>query len=129
MLREGVCVAVVVALALLGCGGSGEDYARGRVDEVLKELKPGGQREAALLMWNTGTQSVTGAPDAADSFEGWCRDGGFETIGEYQITEAVAEEGSNPPAVIVSGTIDGREFSVRVVKRKPIQWVHRPTGG
>jgi hypothetical protein len=114
-----------MAVTLLGCGG-GDGAAEDRVREVLTGLTAEGQRESALLMWNTGTLSTVGAADASDAFEMWCRSGGLDTVGQFQITSSEVDEGASPPAVIVSGTVDGRAFSVRVVKRQPITWVQTP---
>jgi hypothetical protein len=131
--RRGPYVALLTLL-LLCCGGAGVSGARSRVEKLLTGLQgsgeaSGGQPEMALMMWNTGTMAARGAADAADAFDRWCREGGIESVSEYAITDAYREEGSEPPAVIVAGTVDGRRFDMRVVKRQPIQWVRKPSGG
>ena len=101
-----------------------------RFAQRLKELSGGqGQRERALMMWSRGSVAAAGVAEAAElegAFDRWGAEGGITTIGEYEITGSRSEEGSSPAATIVSGSVDGRSFELRVVSQRPLEWVVTP---
>jgi HAMP domain-containing protein len=136
--RKGLIgVAAVVFLVVAGrCGlqamfTSGEAHsARERVRRMLDGMKPGGDRQAAIAQWKLGAFHVPGGMEAfneaADGFEAWTAEKEIAFISSYGIegAEVVEETGQLGEAtVIVSGTIDGQPFRLRVVRGRPVEWV------
>jgi hypothetical protein len=130
-------VATVVFLVVAGrCGlgymfTSGEAHsARERVRRILDGMKAGGDRQAAIALWKLGTLYVPGGMEAfnqaATEFEAWEAAKEITRVTQYEITasEVVKETGRLTEATaIVSGTIDGTPFRMRVVQGKPVEWV------
>lgn len=125
---------VVVSLALHMCmGESSAQKAQRRVETILNgvtSLDEGrttkGNEFAALCMWWNGTlRSLDGErPDKiSDAFDRWRVQGDIlDYITKFTITDA-AESGR---AVIVSGTIEGAPFKMRVIEKQPITWEQVP---
>jgi hypothetical protein len=129
--------AAVVFLVVAGrCGlgamfTSGEAHsARERVRRMLDGMRAGGDRQAAIAQWKLGAFHVPGGmeafSEAADGFEAWTAAREITAVSSYEIAgaEVVAETGQLGEAtVVVSGTIDGAPFRMRVVRGKPVEWV------
>ena len=124
----------VISLVLLvvntGCE-SDSRKAKVRMIAVFDGItKQGGgvktDEETAICTWYMGVTRLAdfGVFEAAsDGFDKWRREGNiFPYIESYTITE-VEDVGR---AVIVSGTIEGSPFKVRVVEGKPVRWVETP---
>jgi len=130
-------VAVVVFLVVAGrCGLShmftaGEAHsAEERVRRIFDGMKRGGNRQQAIALWKLGTFSIPGGMDAFDmaatEFEAWEEEHELTDISQYEITgaEVTAETGKLGEAtVIVSGTVDGRPFRLRVVQGLAVEWL------
>jgi hypothetical protein len=65
---------------------------------------------------------------ASDAFDNWRRGAGiFPYIREFTIDEdASVVKGVEPFTVIITGTIDGAEFSMKVPKGNAIEWLEAP---
>ncbi len=130
-------VATVIFLVVAGrCGlgymfSSGEAHsARERVRRIFDGMKRGGDRQAAIALWKLGTLHIPGGMDAFDQaaseFEAWEAEKELSGISQYEITgsEVTQETGRLGEAtVIVSGTIDGVPFRLRVVQGRAVEWV------
>jgi len=130
-------VAVVVFLAVAGrCGlgymfTSGEAHsAEERVRRMLDGMKQGGNRQQAIALWKLGTFAIPGGMMAFDmaatEFEAWEAEHEIAGISQYEITgaEVTGETGKLGEAtVIVSGTVDGRPFKLRVVQGRAVEWI------
>ena len=128
--------AAVVFVAIAGrCGlsymfTSGEAHsARERVRRIFDGMKAGGDRQQAIALWKLGTLYVPGGMEAfnaaATEFEAWEAERELAGISGYEITgsEVVQETRRLGDAtVIVSGTIDGRPFRLRVVQGRAVEW-------
>ncbi len=135
--RALIGVATVVLLVIAGrCGlgymfTSGEAHsAQERVRRIFDGMKRGGDRQAAIALWKHGTLHLPGGMDAfnqaATEFEAWEAEKELAGISQYEITgsEVVKETGRLGEAtVIVSGTIDGMPFRLRVVQGWAVEWV------
>ena len=127
-----IAVVVVGGKALLEKTFSGAELhsAQERVRGVLDGLKSGGDRQKSIALWVSGSSAPpTGFEafgKAADGFERWCREKRIGAVSSYEVGEAVMESEGTPQApavVLVSGSIDGQPFKVRVQKEVPIAWV------
>ena len=130
-------VAVVIFLAVAGrCGlgymfTSGEAHsAEERVRRMLDGMKQGGNRQQAIALWKLGTFNIPGGMDAfnmaATEFEAWEAEHELVGMETYEVTgaEVTAETGKLGEAtVVVSGTVDGRPFKLRVVQGRAVQWI------
>ena len=130
-------VAVVVFLAVAGrCGlsymfTSGEAHsAEERVRRMLDGMKQGGDRQQAIALWKLGTFTIPGGMDAfnmaATEFEAWEAEHELAGMETYEVTgaEVTAETGKLGEAtVVVSGTVDGRPFKLRVVQGRAVEWI------
>jgi hypothetical protein len=139
-MRKAQVAALALALvALAGCKQI-EEYelkhqAKARVNTVLVGVQKGGrtkEMQTAIFRWYNDSifindQSTAGY--AMDMFDRWVADGGIDgTVTAFEVKDAVIEAAGFPPSVLVSGTINTRPFTVRVVKDKSIEWVTKPRG-
>jgi hypothetical protein len=107
--------------------------AKARVTAVFKGIQAGDtskERQDATFQWYDGSLISTDPQtyeEAVDEFDSWLRESGLgDGIGTYEVLDAELEQGSQPPVAIVYGTVDGRDFSMRVVDGERIEWVKRP---
>jgi hypothetical protein len=110
---------------------SGEAHsAEERVRRMLDGMKQGGNRQQAIALWKLGTFNIPGGMDAfnmaATEFEAWEAEHELVGMETYEVTgaEVTAETGKLGEAtVVVSGTVDGRPFKLRVVQGRAVQWI------
>jgi hypothetical protein len=112
--------------------GSPENAAKERVKIILDGLqKEGGSNglafQAAICEWDSALYTIQDQNEfeqAYDHFSDWLdeRDINHRKISDYEITtvELVQE---SPPVAMVSGTIEGRPFKMRVPDKRRISWV------
>jgi hypothetical protein len=93
-------------------------------------MKRGGNRQQAIALWKLGTLNVPGGMDAfstaATEFETWEAEHELTEVSQYEITDAdvTAETGKLGEAtVVVSGTVDGRPFRLRLVQGQAVEWL------
>jgi len=88
----------------------------------------GGDMQEAICMWYQGTRFIADdlrLAEVRDEFDAWRRQKDlYGHIDEWEITSMAREEGSDPPALIVSIDIDGYTYGMRVMDREPIEWVN-----
>lgn len=132
-----------MGIIIINAGCSGEQYdiksAKTRVTTVLKgiQLREGseeltvGDEQTSICQWYAGVvvindPGVFGV--ASNDFDSWRRDAGiFPYIREFTVNEdANIVKGVEPVTVIVTGTIDGTEFSMKVPKGNTIEWLDAP---
>jgi hypothetical protein len=130
-------VAVIVFLIVAGrCGlsymfTSGEAHsAQERVRRMFDGMKRGGNRQQAIGLWKLGTFNIPGGLEAfsaaADEFDAWEAEHELVGLSQYEITDAEVTEETGKlgeATVIVSGTVDGRSFRLRVVQGQAIEWL------
>ncbi len=108
--------------------------AQERVRRVLDGMKSGGDLQRAIFLWWNGSfhMPLGGQEEfnrAADAFETWRAQREIKVVSSYQIKGAVVLEeakGLGQAVVLVSGTVDGQDFKMRVVHGEPISWVPEP---
>jgi len=132
-----------IGIVIINMGCSAELYeiksAKTRVTSILKgiQLREGseeltrGDEQTSICQWYQGVVVINdpGAFGiASDGFDQWRRDAGiFPYIREFTIDEdARIVKGVEPFTVIVTGTIDGTEFSMKVPKGDTIEWLDAP---
>jgi hypothetical protein len=112
--------------------GSPEAAAQARVKKILEGLKTdadgnGLAFQAAICQWDSGLdviQDQNELEQAYDHFAEWRdeRDINHRKISDYQVTHVEIVQQS-PPVAMVSGTIEGRAFKMRVPDKRRISWV------
>ena len=112
--------------------------AASRVNDVLKgicssdrDVTPGEEESTAIAMWYEGTGEIADREKfyaAASGFDEWCREGGFlPSFEEFEVDYSdVEREEDSITIFLVSGTIDGRPFVMRVPKKGSISWKKIP---
>lgn len=132
-----------IGFVSINIGCSVEQYeiksAKARVNTILKgiQLREGsdeltrGDEQTSICQWYEGVVVINdpGALGiASDEFDRWRRDAGiFPYIREFTIDEeAKVVEGVEPFTVIITGTIDGAAFSMKVPKKATIEWLEAP---
>ncbi|HET9766421.1 MAG TPA: hypothetical protein VFS60_06220, partial [Thermoanaerobaculia bacterium] len=140
--RNALAVLVLAAGSLAGCDRISQPLhdwnvnsgAKERVTTILTRIEDGKGRldQKALCFWYNGTAVVEASEQslASDSYDGWTVEGGLEKgITSFTVTgSTVDREEINTPTALVSGTIDGRPFVMRVSKGRPIRWEQTPKG-
>lgn len=132
-----------IGIVIINMGCSAEAYeiksAKARVSTILKgiQLREGsddltrGDEQTSICQWYQGVVVINdpGAFGiASDGFDNWRREAGiFPYIREFTIDEdAEVVKGVEPFTVIVTGTIDGSAFSMKVPKGDMIEWLDAP---
>lgn len=142
MRRNALAVLALAAGSLAGCDRITkplQDWnvntgARERVTTILTRAKNAQGRldQKALCFWYNGTAVVEASEQAlaSDSYDRWTVEGGLEKgLTSFEIIGATVDsEASDVPTALVSGTIDGRPFIMRVPKGRAITWVQAPKG-
>jgi hypothetical protein len=114
---------------------SGETHsAEERVRRIFDGMKSGGDLQRAIFLWWNGSLNMPpgGAEEfsrATDEFEVWRAKREIKLVSSYTIKDATiveAAKGLRQAVVEVSGTVDGRDFKMRVVQGEPIAWVPEP---
>jgi hypothetical protein len=108
--------------------------AKERVRRVFDGTKPGGDLQRSIfLFWNGSLNAPAGGQEefarAADSFEAWRAQKEIKQVSSYTIKDAtIVEEakGLKAAVVVVSGTVDGADFKMRVVQGQPLAWLSEP---
>lgn len=112
--------------------GSPEAAARERVKTILEGLKKSGGTndlafQAAICQWDSALDAIQDQNEfeqAYDHFSEWLDefDINHRKISEYEISKVELVQES-PPVAMVSGTIEGRPFTMRVPDKRRISWV------
>lgn len=139
--RKALAAFVLAAGVLTGCDKVSKPLndwntkagARDRVTKILQRLEdtPGKLDQKAVCFWYNGTAVVDPSEQslAADSYDQWTVEGGLEKgITSFELTDATVDDAASDPTALVSGTIDGRPFTMRVMKGRPIRWDLAPKG-
>jgi hypothetical protein len=140
MRRIGSIVLAACFCVLAGCDQISQSYgehetktnAKARVTTILEGIKKarGRSDQKALCLWYDGSIYINDEHEqgfASDNFDRWRVSGGIgKGLGAFEVTEAVVEPDAEVPTALVSGTIDGKPFSMRVPKEKMISWVTKP---
>lgn len=112
--------------------------AASRVNAVLKgicsrdrDVPPGEEESLAIAKWYADAEEITDRKrfyEAAREFDEWCREGGLlPTIKEHEVSyDDVEREKDSITIFLVSGTIDGRPFVMRVPKEGSLSWEKAP---
>jgi hypothetical protein len=112
--------------------GSPEGAAQDRVKKILEGLKKDADGnslsfQAAICQWDSGLDAIQDQGEfeqAYDHFSEWRDefDINHRKISGYEITKVELVQES-PPVAMVSGTIEGRQFKMRVPDKRRISWV------
>jgi len=98
-----------------------------RVNQILNEAKQGTGPEAelAVTLWakNRRTLDRDELSWASNHFDQWRMDKGlYRKFGEHTIVDSEEVKGADVPTAIVSVTIEGKPYRMRVPKDQPISW-------
>ena len=112
--------------------GSPEAAAEKRVKKILEGLEKEGDGngfalQAAICQWDSGLDVISDQGEleqAYDHFSDWRDefDINHRKISGYEITKVELVQES-PPVAMVSGTIEGRKFKMRVPDKRRVSWV------
>ncbi|HEX9638933.1 MAG TPA: hypothetical protein VGB99_15485 [Acidobacteriota bacterium] len=110
---------------------SEQDQAKGRVTAILQGIRDnvddrGLGLQTPVCMWAAGVLLISDAYElgrASDQFDDWRREGDIWKVSSFEVTGAELQPGSVPPLVIVSGTVNGKPFKLRVPKGDTISWI------
>lgn len=105
--------------------------AKERVRRVFDGTKRGGDLQRSIfLYWNGSLNAPAGGQEefgrAADAFEAWRAEKEIKQVASYTIKDAtIVEEakGLKAAVVVVSGTVDGSDFKIRVSQGQPLTWL------
>lgn len=139
--RKALAMFVLAAGLLAGCDRVSKPLndwnvkagARDRVTKILQRMEdsPGKLDQKALCFWYNGTAVVDPSEQslASDSYDRWQVEGGLEKgVNSFELTEVTVDDTAADTTALVSGTIDGRPFTMRVIKERPIRWEVAPKG-
>jgi len=98
-----------------------------RVDQILTEMKQGTGPEAelAVTLWAKNRRHLDREELAwaSDHFDQWRREKGlYRIFGEHKMLDSDEVKGTEVPTSIVTFTIEGTQYKVRVPKDQPISW-------
>jgi hypothetical protein len=112
--------------------GSPEAAAQDRVKKILEGLKKDGDGnglglQTAICQWDSALDAIQDQGEfeqAYDHFSDWRDefDINHRKISGYEITKVELVQES-PPVAMVSGTIEGRKFKMRVPDKRRVSWV------
>jgi hypothetical protein len=112
--------------------GSPEAAAQDRVKKILEGLKKDADGDSlafqtAICQWDSELDAIQDQGEfeqAYDHFSEWRDefDINHRKISGYEITKVELVQES-PPVAMVSGTIEGRQFKMRVPHKRRISWV------
>jgi hypothetical protein len=133
MKKAAIWAGILILLVIVGRLGlgymftSGEaNSARERVRRVLDGLK-GGDRQRAVTLWKSGSLHVGSQQEfdeAAGEFEEWTLKHKIDPIVDYEIQKVTVLSETDRlgnATVRVSGTINGKPFSMRVLQNARIE--------
>jgi hypothetical protein len=134
MKKAAIWAGVIIGLIIIGRVGLGYMFTKGeansaqeRVRRMFDGLKANGNRQQAITLWrhgtfNTGSQYEFDA--AASEFEPWSLKHKIDPVVDYEITKAevLSETDRLGNATVrVSGTVNGRPFSMKVLQNARIE--------
>jgi hypothetical protein len=107
------------------------DRAKGRVTTILEGIRDnkddqGLGLQTPVCMWARGVLLISDGYElgrVSDQFDDWRREGNIWKVTSFEVTDAELVKGSEPPVVIVSGSVNGRPFKLRVPKGDKISWM------
>lgn len=133
---------VVVILGACGLiegaikGSAVERQTKNRVNIILTGIKEEGggsgtKLQTAISMWWADKMLISDLRelgDAQDAFERWQREANiYPKISSFEVEEAEIVEDADVATAIVSGTINGKAFKMKVPSRGRVSWVQKPT--
>jgi hypothetical protein len=109
-----------------------QDQARIRIRTMLDRWKAGGtgtggDSQSAALLYHIGKESAadeTIVAIASDHFDSWRKEKDlFRSISSAEIKSVEPDPATSSDASKVVVTIDGTDYTIRVVPGQPLQWV------
>ncbi len=107
---------------------------KARVTGVLEGSRTGGGKpkvtqQTAICRWYADKAFISDYQEldkASDSYDRWRRQGGiYRELTSFEITTVEILEESQPKTALVSGTINGKPFQMKVPDGQPISWVKK----
>lgn len=126
-----ILVAAVALAAVAGCDFLAKDKVKTRVTSILEGMHrdnggTGPEMQMAISQWRYGQSNIgdQGLLTAAyDQFTVWSREKGLTgRIGTYAIVSMEAVSGAVPKTYIVTVTIDGTTYKMKVPDGEAISW-------
>ena len=128
-----VALAIVVfAVVAIGCsGGTARGDAEAQVEMMLANMQSGrgtdGDIQTATCVWYANKILIADSNAlgrASDGFDVWRIEKGlYQGIDSYEVLGSEFEGDPAAKVVIVKTMIDGKPYSMRVPKGKPVSWV------
>jgi hypothetical protein len=129
---------VVLAAAIVGAKKGLEHFARDydahlyrtRIELLLKNMKAGGNYEAAVCLWYWGTLTPLGGREmrgAIDDFAAWKHTQGLQVVTSFSVGEIIVEKARGPlgegGVARAALVVNGRPLTWRLADRRPIEVV------
>lgn len=127
-----IILAVVLGLGVRAAFPPYEEIAEKRVRNVLNGMQDGTEAsspkvETAMAMWAFNLLRVSDRDRlawASDNFDKWRREGDmYRKVGQYTIDAVELVPGAPEETAIVTFTLEGDQYKVRVPKENAIRWV------
>lgn len=124
----GSIVAAVLMLVMMMQPPSYEKVARARVHHMLDEMKTGRGEDMqfAIGLWarNVKVMDNNEFSTASDKFDAWRREKDLYKKGftKFEITSSKVLKDEATPTAIISFSLDGTEYTVRVPDKQMISW-------
>ncbi len=128
MLGWAVIVLAVAGMLYWALPKSYDKLAGERMRQILKEMKVGRNPDfrRAVELWGKAPYSMDlqEMSWASNGFDKWRREKKLydKAFTEYAVTHSQIIDGTKVPTAIVTFTIDGTEYRVKVVRGAPIAW-------
>lgn len=113
-----------------------KSQTKNRVETILTGIKEQGggtgtKIQTAICMWWADKMVISDLRelgDAQDAFERWQKEAGiYPRISSFEVGDVEVLENTDVPTAIVSGTINGKAFKMKVPKRGRVSWAQKPT--
>ena len=128
MIGWGIVVLVAGLLIFWAKGPSYDKLAADRVDKILHDMQSGKESEMqfSVTLWfkNKRVLDQTDMNIASSHFDHWRQAKGIygKPFSSYKIEKSEMVKGETNPTAIVTFTIDGTEYKVKVPKDDEISW-------
>ncbi len=132
-------IAAPLLVVLTSCGlyeqAEMKHRVEGRVTTVLEGSRSSGGtatigQQTAVCQWHAGKNILMDPAEldrAVDAFDRWRQEAGiYNNLTSFNIESVEIVEESVPETAIVSGTINGEQFKMKVPDRQRISWLKKP---
>ena len=123
----GAVLAIFLAVKIMFSSGEAH-HARTRVTELMRNMTGANNSELAMQRWFGG--SLPRDPDTADALiqqhDEWRISHDLKPVKTFEVTDAKETgvvDNFGAAEVVVSGTVNGKPFRMKVQRGRPVAWV------